>query len=142
MAHPYKQKYNNFNGPGHQSPANNVIGKEIVKRLIKPIGRKLDDIWQGAKKAFDPRVKKWDNSVDWSKTKSKIGKYTIGGTIIGGGIEGAEKERQRVVNTIVRDNIPEPPTIKMINDKMKIKQDFNLDSLIQEGLRKRSKNAN
>ena len=104
MAHPYKQKYNNFNGPGHQSPANNVIGKEIFKKIFKPVTRKLDDLWQRAKKAFDPRVKKWDNSVDWSKTKSKIGKLTIGGTILGKSTE-LYHSNERDKAQIAQDNV-------------------------------------
>ena len=136
MAHPYKQKYNNFNGPGHKSPANNIVGKYISKQILKPISRKLDDIWKATKSTFGPS-RKWDNSVDWTRTKSDIGKMTIGGTIIGKGISGAEGERQRVINGIQRDNILEPQSIKIINDKMTIKPDVNLDSLIQEGLRKK-----
>ena len=134
MAHPYKQKYNNFNGPGHQSPAPFLapLGRAITKRVLKPISNKLDDMWQATKNSFVSR--KWDNSVDWDKTKSNIGKMTIGGTIIGKGISGVEGERQRVVNAIVRDNIPENKTSKIIDNKFNIKKDkeINLDSIIKD----------
>ena len=134
MAHPYKQKYNNFAGPGHQSPTPYIapIGRFVAKKVLKPISNKIDDIWQATKKTFGPS-RKWDNSVDWTKTKSNIGKMTIGGTIIGKGISGIEGERQRVVNAIVKDNIQEPKTIKIINDKFNINKDkeINLDSIIK-----------
>tara|TARA_Y100001951_G_C11205863_1_gene219938 strand:- start:206 stop:610 length:405 start_codon:yes stop_codon:yes gene_type:complete len=131
MAHPYKQKYNNFNGPGHQSPANNIIGKEIGKRIVKPVIKKLDDLWKATKNSFVSR--KFDNSIDWTKTKSKIGKLTIGGTLINQGVSGVEKERERVVNAIVQDNIQEPKNVKIINDKFKINKDkeVNLDSILK-----------
>ena len=134
MAHPYKQKYNNFNGPGHQSPAPFLapLGRAITKRVLKPIGNKLDDMWQATKNSFVSR--NFDDSINWTKTKSDIGKMTIGGTIIGKGISGVEKERERVVNAIVNDNIQEPKRIKIINDKFsptREKNEINLDSMIK-----------
>ena len=43
MAHPYKQKYNNFNGPGHQSPTPYIapIGRFVAKKVLKPISNKV-----------------------------------------------------------------------------------------------------
>ena len=140
MAHPYKQKYNNFNGPGHQSPTPYIapIGRFVAKKVLKPISNKLDDIWQATKKTFGPS-RKWDNSIDWTKTKSDIGKMTIGGTIIGKGISGLEEGKEKISPRfkIDRDNIPEPQSIKLIDDKFKIKKEINLDSLL-----KAYKNAN
>ena len=133
MAHPYKQKYNKFNSPGHESPAHVIgpIGRQITKRILKPISNKLDDIWKATKNTFVSR--KFDNSIDWTKTKSDIGKMTIVGTAVGGGISGIENERSRVVNEIARDNIQEPQVIKTINDKFKINKnkEINLDSIIK-----------
>ena len=133
MAHPYKQKYNNFNGPGHQSPAENrfKLPYKILEGAYKLGKNKLDDIWKATKNSFVSR--NFDDSINWTKTKSDIGKMTIGGTVIGGGISGAEKERSRVVNAIVNDNIPEPKTIKIINDNFKINKnkEINLDSILK-----------
>ncbi len=105
MAHPYKQKYNNFNGPGHDSPAENKLIYKLLEKASKPVRRKLDDIWQASKKVFDPRVRKWDNSVDWSKTKSRIGKLTIGGTLINEATTGEEERQLYDRNEIKKDNI-------------------------------------
>jgi len=130
MAHPYKQKYNNFNGPGHQSPANVVNPKKFI---FKKIGNKLDNLWQATKNAF---VKK--NSVgdiDWNKTKSHIGKLTIGqGALIkGGDILTAANEQNEMIRE--RDNLPsnEGYWDKTINDQLRINKDkeINLDSIIK-----------
>ena len=102
MAHPYKQKYNNFNGPGHQSPANNVVVKEIFKKIAKPISRKIDDFWRAAKKSFVS--KKFDNSIDWTKTKSKLGKMTIGGVLADKTV-GLYHNNERDKAQIVKDNV-------------------------------------
>ena len=40
MAHPYKQKYNNFNGPGHESPAENKLVYKLLEGAYK-YGKKL-----------------------------------------------------------------------------------------------------
>ena len=37
MAHPYKQKYNNFNGPGHQSPVENKLVYKILEGAYKGV---------------------------------------------------------------------------------------------------------
>jgi len=130
MAHPYKQKYNNFNGPGHQSPANVVNPKKFI---FKKIGNKLDNLWQATKNAF---VKK--NSVgdiDWNKTKSHIGKLTIGqGALIkGGDILTAANEQNEMIRE--RDNLPsnEDYWDKTINEQLRINKDkeINLDSIIK-----------
>ena len=131
MAHPYKQKYNNFNGPGHQSPANNIIAKEIVKRVVKPVSRKLDDLWKGAKNAFVKR--KFDNSVDWTKTKSNIGKLTLGQAAIvkGGDMLNAANEQNEMIRE--RDNLRsnEDYLDKTINNKLRITNEPNLDSILK-----------
>ena len=108
MAHPYKQKYNNFNGPGHESPANNIIGKEIAKRLLKPIGRKLDDVWSATKKGaqswFGPVKKPMDTAIDWKKTKQKYG-YMTGAGIIYDQATVKESERELYdTNEMIQDN--------------------------------------
>ena len=129
MAHPYKQKYNNFNGPGHQSPANIIPNPK--KWIWKKITGGLDDIWKATKNSFVSR--NFDNSINWTKTKNKIGKTTLVGGGVAGGLSAIEGERQRVVNAIVTDNIQEPKTIKIINDKFKVNKDkeINLDSIIK-----------
>ncbi len=133
MAHPYKQKYNNFNGPGHQSPAPFLapLGRAITKRVLKPISNKLDDMWQATKNSFVSR--NFDDSINWTKTKNKIGKTTLVGGGVAGGLSAIEGERERVVNAIVRDNIPENKTSKIIDNKFNIKKDkeINLDSIIK-----------
>ncbi len=73
MAHPYKQKYNNFNGPGHQSPANNV-GKvlwELGKAGIK-YGKNLFK--------RSPKNTKFvpvDSPKSWTKIQEQIGKRYV-----------------------------------------------------------------
>ena len=73
MAHPYKQKYNNFNGPGHMSPANN-IGKalwELGKAGIK-YGKNL---FKRTPKS--PTFVPIDSPKGWKKIQETIGKRYV-----------------------------------------------------------------
>ena len=70
MAHPYKQKYNNFNGPGHQSPANNIV-KEIFKGAFK-YGKKLL-----TKTPKTPKFVPVDSPKSWKKIQEKIAKRYV-----------------------------------------------------------------
>ena len=133
MAHPYKQKYNNFNGPGHQSPAHIIgpIGRQVTKRILKPIGNKLDNLWQATKNAF---VKK--NSVgdiDWNKTKSHIGKLTMtqAALVKGSDMLRSFDEQNEMIRE--RDNLRsnEDQWDKTINDKLRITNEPNLDSILK-----------
>ena len=130
MAHPYKQKYNNFNGPGHQSPAHIIgpVGRAILKGF-----NKLKNLGKATKNSF---VKK--NSVgdiDWNKTKSHIGKMTIGQTALikGADLLSAANEQNEMIRE--RDNLRsnEDQWDKTINDKLRINKDkeINLDSIIK-----------
>ena len=128
MAHPYKQKYNNFSGPGHQSPANVLNPK---KWLYKKIGGKLDNLWQATKNAF---VKK--NSVGdivWNKTKSHIGKLTLtqAGLVKGSDMLRSFDEQNEMIRE--RDNLRsnEDQWDKTINDKLRITNEPNLDSILK-----------
>ena len=105
MAHPYKQKYNSFNGPGHQSPANVTNPKKFI---FKKIGNKLDDLWAATKKGaqswFGPVKKPMDTAIDWKKTKQKYGYMTGAGIIYD---QATTKESERELydkNEMIKDN--------------------------------------
>jgi len=72
MAHPYKQKYNNFNGPGHNSPAES--GKLVYKILEKAynVGKNLFK--------RSPKNTKFvpvDSPKGWKKIQEQIGKRYV-----------------------------------------------------------------
>ena len=73
MAHPYKQKYNNFNGPGHQSPANNIVkaGFELIKGGLK-YGKKFF-----TKTPKSPKFVPVDSPKGWKKIQETIGKRYV-----------------------------------------------------------------
>ena len=73
MAHPYKQKYNNFNGPGHQSPANNIVrgGFELIKQGLK-YGKNL---FKRTPKT--PKFVPVDSPKSWKKIQEKIAKRYV-----------------------------------------------------------------
>ena len=131
MAHPYKQKYNNFNGPGHQSPVESwKIGWKILEGGYKLGKNQLGKLWKGTKNAFVKR--NFDNSVDWTKTKSHLGKLAIGqAALVKGGdmLKSFNEENERIRE---RDNLRsnEEQWDKTINNKLRITNEPNLDSLI------------
>tara|TARA_Y100000004_G_C8743315_1_gene339304 strand:+ start:49 stop:477 length:429 start_codon:yes stop_codon:yes gene_type:complete len=73
MAHPYKQKYNNFNGPGHESPAPYIgAAYKTAKNLI----------WKPIKNLFkrSPKSTKFvpiDSPKGWKKIQEQIGKRYV-----------------------------------------------------------------
>ena len=73
MAHPYKQKYNNFNGPGHQSPANNIVrgGVELIKQGLK-YGKNLFK-----RTPKNPKFVPIDSPKSWKKIQETIAKRYV-----------------------------------------------------------------
>ena len=131
MAHPYKQKYSNFNGPGHQSPVNIIPNPK--KWIWKKVTGGLDNLWKATKNSF---VKK--NSVgdiDWNKTKSHIGKLTLtqAGLVKGSDMLRSFDEQNEMIRE--RDNLRsnEDYWDKTINEQLRINKDkeINLDSIIK-----------
>jgi len=127
MAHPYKQKYNNFNGPGHQSPANN-IGKalwELGKAGIK-YGKKLF-----TKTPKSPKFVPVDSPKGWKKIQETIGKRYVddagkikkwnvakdtGGMIYFHQVtEGEDKRKEDDLYEIKKDNIIFNPSTRDLN---------------------------
>ena len=69
MAHPYKQKYNNFNGPGHESPAPYLgAAWKLVKSGIK-YGKSLFKT--------SPKFVPVDSPKGWKKIQETIGKRYV-----------------------------------------------------------------
>tara|TARA_Y100000004_G_C8591257_1_gene276531 strand:- start:8 stop:418 length:411 start_codon:yes stop_codon:yes gene_type:complete len=72
MAHPYKQKYNNFNGPGHQSPAHSLKGLWELGKLGVKWGKNL---FKRSPKS--PKFVPVDSPKGWKKIQETIGKRYV-----------------------------------------------------------------
>ena len=115
MAHPYKQKYNNFNGPGHDSPAENKLiykllegaykwGKKALTRTPKQPKFTPIDAPKGWKKIQEAVGKRYVDDAGKLK-KGQLAKDAAWSYIIGQATTGEEERRLHDTNEVKKDNI-------------------------------------
>ena len=76
MAHPYKQKYNNFNGPGHSSPAQSyAAGWKLLKKLGEGAYKYGKNLFTKTPKS--PKFVPIDSPKGWKKIQETIGKRYV-----------------------------------------------------------------
>ena len=135
MAHPYKQKYNNFNGPGHQSPANNIV--RGAWELIKLGGKHGKKVWRFIKDQTIPittrNIKNPSKGQKWKFNPKAVRNYAFGTAYTKGSDLLDNYNQVKKDNTRVKqseyfkniENITKPRPLNIDTTGLGFDEDFN-----------------